>query len=335
MLHKLSFADVLDEEAGTGYQRRIYMPHSLDFRRYIQRENSTTIPLTFNLRPNATGAWRIKPGARGMAELIVRGDNERILAQVDCQHRLGRIQDLGIQLPFMCFIELSVREELEIFNIINGKAKGLSGSLLDYHEVRLAADLSVERPELLIAFYLRDTEESPWYQQLDLGGDKTVGMYRRASLRMMQQAVKRFLKASKALSGGIEPVAIARVVRDYWLAVAAVLRHEWVEPRRNLLNKGVGIYALMDLLVDFWNERGGDTDQLTYAYFEAGLSDFAGDFDWSNKGPLDGLGGVDGAKKALNLIRAARATARDSASSSRAIGGRARRAPSARKQAHG
>src|ERR1700741_4818604 len=94
LLHKLSFADVLDEEAGTGYQRRIYMPHSLDFRRYIQKERSTTIPLTFNLRPNSTGAWRVKPGASGTAQLIVRDDAERILAQVDCQHRLGRIHDL-------------------------------------------------------------------------------------------------------------------------------------------------------------------------------------------------------------------------------------------------
>ena len=335
VLYKLSFADVLDEQAGTGYQRRIYMPHSLDFRRYIQKERSTTIPLTFNLRTTSTGAWRIKAGGSGTAQLIVRDDVEPILAQVDCQHRLGRIDELDIQLPFMCFIELSVREELEIFNIINSKAKGLSGSLLDYHEVRLAADLSVERPELFIAFYLRDTEESPWYQQLDLGGDKTVGMYRRASLRMMQQAVKRFLKASKALARGVEPVEIARVVRDFWLAVAAVLRQEWVEPRRNLLNKGVGIYALMDLLVDLWTERGGNPDQLTYAYFEAALSDFAGEFDWSNNGPLKGLGGVGGAKKALNLIRTARAAARDSAPSSRARGARTRRAPSARKQAHG
>lgn len=335
LLHKLSFADVLDEAAGTGYQRRIYMPHSLDFRRYIQKKGSTTIPLTFNLRSNTKGAWRIKAGGSGTAQLIVRENAEGVLAQVDCQHRLGRIQDLDIQLPFMCFVELSVREELEVFNIINGKAKGLSGSLLDYHEVRLAADLSVDRPELFIAFYLRDTDESPWYQQLDLGGDKTVGKYRRASLRMIQEAVKRFLNASEALSSGVAPIEIARVVRDYWTAVSTVLRHEWVHPRRNLLNKGVGIYALMDLLADLWIERRGDAAQLTYSYFEATLSDFAGDFDWSNKGPLKGLGGRGGAKTALNLIRTARANSRGSASSPSSSGVRKRRAPLAENHAHG
>jgi DNA sulfur modification protein DndB len=330
VLHRLSFPDVLDETAGTGYQRRIHMPHSLDFRRYIQKDGSTTIPLTFNLRSTNTGAWKLKPGGSGTAQLIVREDAGRILAQVDCQHRLGRIEDLDVYLPFMCFVELSVREELEIFNIINGKARGLSGSLLDYHEVRLASDLSVERPELFIAFYLRDTEESPWYQQLDLGGGNTVGMYRRASLRTMQKAVKRFLGASKALSSGAAPVEVARVVRDYWTAVASVLRNEWAHPRRNLINKGVGIYALMDLLADLWTERRGVTAELTYSYFEASLSDFAGDFDWSNKGPLKGLGGAGGAKAASTLIRAARANARSSNSSSRK-----RRPPVVENHAHG
>src|SRR5438128_1055260 len=51
VLHALSFADVLDEDTGRGYQRRFNAPHSLDFRRYIQRAGTSTIPLTFNLRP--------------------------------------------------------------------------------------------------------------------------------------------------------------------------------------------------------------------------------------------------------------------------------------------
>ena len=50
ILHSLSFADVLNEDTGRGYQRRFNAQHSLDFRRYIQQEASSTIPLTFNLR---------------------------------------------------------------------------------------------------------------------------------------------------------------------------------------------------------------------------------------------------------------------------------------------
>ena len=51
------------------------------------------------------------------------------MAQVDCQHRLGHLSDLPIMLPFMCFIGLTEREEMEVFNVINSKAKGLSTSL--------------------------------------------------------------------------------------------------------------------------------------------------------------------------------------------------------------
>src|SRR6266513_1223652 len=59
VLHALSFADVLDEDTGRGYQRRFNRQHSLDFRKYIQEALSTTIPLTFNLRPRDDRAWRI------------------------------------------------------------------------------------------------------------------------------------------------------------------------------------------------------------------------------------------------------------------------------------
>src|SRR5207302_8521012 len=60
LLYNLSFADVLDEDTGRGYQRRLNRQHSLDFRKYIQQENSSTIPLTFNLRPRSDHAWRIQ-----------------------------------------------------------------------------------------------------------------------------------------------------------------------------------------------------------------------------------------------------------------------------------
>ena len=65
-----------------------------------------------------------------------------------------------------------VREEMEVFNTINGKAKGLSTSLLDFHAATLAENLAVERPELFVALHLHNEPTSPWYQQLDLGGHR-------------------------------------------------------------------------------------------------------------------------------------------------------------------
>src|SRR5208283_6214706 len=59
VLHGLSFADILDEDTGRGYQRRFNPQHSLDFRKYIQSPTSSTIPLTFNLRPSFQAAWQL------------------------------------------------------------------------------------------------------------------------------------------------------------------------------------------------------------------------------------------------------------------------------------
>ena len=38
-------------------------------------------------------------------------------------------------------------------------------------------------------------------------------------------------------------------------------------------------------------------------YFSGVLSDYIGGFDWSNNGPLKGLGGEAGVKEALKMLR--------------------------------
>jgi len=303
ILCSVSFADVLDEETGRGYQRRLNPQHSLDFRHYARQPNSTTIPLTFNARPCSNGAWRLrKPG--GLATLEISRTVRRVLARVDCQHRLGHIHDLDVQLPFMCFLGLTKREEMEIFNIINSKAKGLSASLLDYHAATLAADLATERPELFIALHLNNDQRSPWYRQLDLGGNATSGMRRRASLRTMQKATKRFLTSTKLLRS-VSTETAAEIVLAFWWAVAQVLEGPWAAPRKHLLTKGVGVYTLMTIAGDLVN--GQPVPSLCdRAFFVLQLSDFLPQVDWSNTGPLKGLGGEVGVKEGTALVREVR-----------------------------
>src|ERR1035441_9307490 len=175
ILHALSFADVLDEDTGRGYRLRCNATHSLDFRKYIQQENSSTIPLTLNARERADGAWRLERDSPRHARIITADDRTKVFTQVDCQHRLGHLNDLTLELPFMCFLGLTEREEMEVFNVINSKAKGLSTSLLDFHDATLAGDLASERPELFVALHLNNDSQSPWYRQLNLGGKATSG----------------------------------------------------------------------------------------------------------------------------------------------------------------
>ena len=300
-----SFADILDEATGAGYQRPFSAAHSLDFRRYIAREGSATIPLTFNLRPGLGRAWSILT-MRDKLTLHLDSSERKPLSQVDCQHRLGHLADSDLELPFMSFVGLTQTEELEIFSVINSKAKGLSSSLLDYHDAHLAKDLGKERPELLIALQLNEAVNSPWHKQLDLGGTAISGMRRRASLRTMQKAVRRFLSATKILEH-LAPDEVALVVIDFWSAVATVLSEQWANPRRHFLTKGIGVYALMGLLADFWREAPTPGSEVRRQRFAALLSDFATTIDWSNHGPLKGLGGESGAVQALDLLRTARA----------------------------
>ena len=307
LLHRLSFADVLNEDTGQGYQRRFNAKHSQDFRRYIREPNATTLPLTFNLRSDCDGRWHLAEQGPGRAHLIIEEDAGKIMAQVDCQHRLGYLGDLDIPLPFMCFLRLDVAEEMEVFNIINSKAKGLSTSLLDFHDAQLSQDLAKERPEIFVALYLNSETSSPWHRQLDLGGNTTSGLQRRASLRTMQKAIKRFLAATRILD--VHPAEhAAAVVLGFWQAVAEILPDQWAKPRNHVLNKGVGVYALMDIAADIYREtrdRSGSDARL----FVNALLDFADQVDWSNEGPFKGLGGEGGVRIAVDYLRGVRQTA--------------------------
>jgi DGQHR domain-containing protein len=307
LLHSMSFADVLDEDTGRGYQRRFNAQHSLDFRKYIQRQHASTIPLTFNLRPAFSQNWRIIPTTGVVARLELAIDAGRILCQVDCQHRLGYLNDLSVPLPFMCYVGLTEREEMEVFSIINGKAKGLSTSLLDFHDATLTTDLAQERPELFIALHLNTNQQSPWYRQLDLGGTSTSGLMRRASLRTMQKAIKRFLAQTHVLQLHSAESA-AQIVSDFWAAVAVVAREAWDNPRKSLMNKGVGVYALMAIAGDLYQEAVGQSPDRRY--FSARLSEFVADIDWSSTGPFQGFGGESGVISAVELIRKTRTNSR-------------------------
>lgn len=302
ILHAASFPDVLDERTGQGYQRRLNSGHSLDFRRYIREPGSTTIPLTFNLRPRDDGAWRLIELANGLLRMEIDPAAGPVMAQVDCQHRIGHLADLDIELPFMCFVGLSIEEEMAVFTVINRKAKGLSRSLLDFHDARLCEDLANDRPELFIALCLSNDPVSPWCGQLDVGGNKVSGMTRKASLRTLQKAVRRFLNRSAILKQRTAEEA-ARVVLDFWVAVSIAMRDDWARPRGSLLAKGVGVYALMDIAADMWRESGC---ALTRDLMIAHLSDLAADVDWSSGGPFKGLGGEGGVAAAVALLRGIR-----------------------------
>lgn len=305
ILYKYSFPDLLDENTGKGYQRRFHREHSLEFKRYIQKSGASTIPLTFNIRPEYSKNWSLQQADSNTGTYILKinADTGPVMAQVDCQHRLGYLQDSTIQFAFMVYIGLTVTEEIEIFRVINGKAKGLSGSLLDLTEAKLAGHaLSTVKPELFVAIHLQENPLSPWYQRLDLGGTSIVSPMRQASLRTMQKAVKRFLKEAQLPTERIPDLA-PQIVMDFWKAVSIVASKEWKFPRSHMLTKGVGVYSLMSLAGILVREAREANVKCEQDYFIAKLSDFITQIDWSNQGTLQGYGGASGADAVLELMR--------------------------------
>lgn len=309
-LASVSFPDVLDEATGRGYQRRFHREHSLEFKKYIQKPGASTISLTFNLRPEFATQWWIEGGNDGeMAILKIEGVSSKVMAQVDCQHRLGYLEQSDTPFAFMAFIGLTVPEEIDIFRVINGKAKGLSGSLLDFTEARISGDdLRAHKPELFIALRLHEDQRSPWFGKLDLGGTPIVGNLRQASLRTMQKAVKRYLREVRADDGRDNERDVTTIIY-FWRAISLVLAHEWNQPRQHMLTKGIGVYCLMSLagVMVAEAEVNGHVPELDY--FISRLSDFIDRIDWSNNGPLKGFGGASGADAAFTLLMRERETA--------------------------
>ncbi len=309
LLYRLSFPDILDEDTGKGYQRPFNERHSQDFRRYIKQPDSATIPLTLNLRPSAKGEWQCIEAVDGTARLEISASAGKIMAQVDCQHRLGHLGDLPTRCPSCASSASPSERRWRCFSIINSKARGLSTSLLDYHEAQLAGALAKERPELFIALQLNSTPGSPWERRLNLGGKTTAGLKRIASLRMMQQATHEFLKATRVLSSH-SPDDAVRIVLDFWMAVVAALPTEWADTRRHMLTKGIGVYALMRIAADIFNECRDAGRPCDRRAFTTALADFANAIDWSTTGPLKGFGGQGGVNAAVEFIRDARKRAR-------------------------
>jgi DNA sulfur modification protein DndB len=307
-LCSVSFADVLDETRDEGYQRPIDLQHSKEFRAYIERPGATTIPLTFNLRGSEGEAWSLSaPGRNGLSTLKVpkpRRGIPPVLAQVDCQHRLGMMRDSGISLTFQCFLGLSPREEMAIFNVINGEAKGLSSSLLDYHTTKLTPDLASVQVDLYIAKLLNDDPASVWHGKVKLGGAGTQGRARRISLRGLQTATKQLLQRCPFGPGSqLLPTDQYQIVRSFWAAVAAVWPTAWNHPRTHLIVKGVGVNALSMLAGDIITavlsrQQPADTET-----FVAYLSPLA-DLDWSTSGTFKAFGGRQGASEAHQLLAA-------------------------------
>ena len=301
LLFSESRADILNEETGIGYQRPHNRAHSLDFKRYIKQEGTSTIPLVFNLRRDNKKSWKISH-LEGNAVCLELVKGSRSLVLVDGQHRIGELNEIKIPLAFMAYVGLDVRMEMALFSIINSKAKGLSTSLTDYLQSQLLNDVIHEAPHLFIAKRLNEDPESPWYKMIRYGGETTSGLKRRTSLRMMQKSVDRYLKRVKR-DGSIDVDEQYYIILSFWSAVRKVFNGAWDNHRKYLLTKGLGLYSLMLLLGDL--VLASSCDRLDEAHFVECISPLEEKIDWSSTGMFSDAGGQKGAMQVYEKLKKA------------------------------
>lgn len=290
-LYHLSFADTLDEDTGLGYQRPRNILHSKRFKEYFKQENSSTIPLTFNLRPEHQNDWTLTE-YKNYALLSINSQSCP-LAQVDCQHRLGELFDCDLSIAFMTYIGLDLRKEMALFNVINSNAKGLSRSLTDFIDSNIVENLIEESPHLYIAKTLNEDPTSPWFKMVRYRGESTSGMKRKVSLRMLQISIKNFLRLTLAATNH-DTYENYNLVKNYWIALKQLFPKEWDDSRHHMLTKGIGLYSLMYLLSDMVN-TGLINKNTTVDRMMAQLSPLKQSVDWKSTGELANYGGHKGA----------------------------------------
>jgi len=210
--------------------------------------------------------------------------------------------DSEIPLTFQCFLGLTPMQEMAVFNIINGKARGLNPSLLDYHATKLTPNVGDIRLELYIAKRLQDDSASVWRGRVKMGGKATQGTHRPVSLRGLQVATKALLQNCRLGASTQHPLEKYLVVRDFWASVTEVWATAWRQPRTHLLTKGVGVNALSLLAADIYEallEEKRAADMLGFLAYLRRLAAI----DWSTTGLFRGLGGRHGANGAHTLLK--------------------------------
>lgn len=147
----LTYVKPYNDPSGKGYQRPVDPKRCNDFALYLsQGDNALFTPILLN----AAGEWEFVPYDKirpSYGRLICKGK----ASLMDGQHRLGGIKryiqetNSNINVPFLAFHFLDEDEEIQLFDTINTKAKGIGSSLSKYLR-RDSDDISWVATELIV-----------------------------------------------------------------------------------------------------------------------------------------------------------------------------------------
>lgn len=291
---KLTFADSYPPDEATGrlgYQRPPDQRRGRLFGEYIRLDAAGFMtPLLLNARSKL----EFVPTSPSSPVGYLRVPARAFIAKVDGQHRgIGVEQysgDPSYPVPFLLFEDLDTDLEQELFIKINREQKKVSMS-----HVYFVGREDDELAEMVTR--LESDPSSPWFHRVNLIGAK--GMGRSVSLQSLREGLEDLLGSGqvKSLTGEEQ----YHISRTFWKVVSEVWGSAWINPKRHLLTKSLGMMAVSKLGGDLIplclnNGRAANPDQILDIEKLRSLLERAQHVDWSSSGDFQGIAGKGGAK---------------------------------------
>jgi len=283
----LTFVKPYDDVSGKGYQRPVDPKRCHDFALYLSKgDDALFTPVLLNACSNweFTSYDRQRPN---FGRLFCKGK----ASLMDGQHRLGGIKrytqetNAEIMVPFLAFHALDEDEEIQLFDTINTKAKGIGSSLSKYLR-RDKDELSWVATELLVR------RESPFYNIGSIIGRRVKG--RHITLQNLYRTLHfLFKKDDMVLLPKEEKLNIAL---HYYTSIKETFSYEWLDYSGHRITHIVCLDALSIaagmVLEQFFSLEKKKKDYNALSKSVQSLKSV----DWSSDGHLRYLKGLSGSR---------------------------------------
>ena len=214
----------------------------------------------------------------------------RAFSQVDCQHRLGKMEGSTKHVTFCCFVDLPRMEEAIVFKTINDKQKRISTSLVDTIIL-----LTEPTPPVHLhwAYDLGRDSGSAFNRLVDTGGRDLGAPHRLVTLRTLQACLKTMMPNSLLAQGG-QPIGYT-FARNFWNVVQQMWPAQFGDASNYKLTTVPGLKALSRFgRVIF--ARVAPIQDASPTHIRAAFHNDPTRFDWSSAGPLRQASGNPGVR---------------------------------------
>ncbi|KRF22525.1 DGQHR domain-containing protein [Paenibacillus sp. Soil787] len=284
---QITYVKPYDLPSGKGYQRPVDTKRANDFALYLSKgDNSLFTPILLN----AESKWDFVPYDK------YRPSYGRLLCKekaslMDGQHRLGGIKryiqetNSEINIPFLALHYLDEDEEIQLFDTINTKAKGIGVSLSRYLR-RHSDDLSWIATELILR------NDSPFFNIGTITGKRNAG--RHVTLQNLYRVLELLLKSTNVSNLTKEEKLMLCLF--YFNGLKEIFSQEWMDYKEYRITHIVCLNALAISGSEIFSELVSvDKKQIDYIRITKYVKKIK-KFDWSSNGNLKYIKGFSGSK---------------------------------------